>query len=438
MKKLTFKISNKKEGNIIALIKEINKISCRIQLDIENGFVTVENVNDNMIDTVIELINNNYILLGVDIDNNVDNDVNVPAVKETTAVSTKTESTLVQKPTVNTLEPQSEDDLIIKKVEFENKHVEQLINKFLRTVYWAMFKMKASEKDIGKYIYTSIGEISMRYDDKPIIPFSIGDVVDCNYGEHLIGEINGGHVSAIVCNIINERMVYLIPITKETENIVSPSYLTVKVPDDITYNEKCYMGGTALLDKSKYVRTERLNEVIGKTSSEFFAKVLYKLATTFDFTNTNLMEKQQEIEKDIAENVSAEEVSEEDTTKPIDKNTSNAENVLLEAIGFALDKLDSSKEPEEQVDSFLTDIGMPISEKMVRQSFVIACDIKKITYKNVILKLHNMNPKVRENIIMVTLKENFKKWLDQHPELAKKCPKISFMSLLKIFAKRLS
>lgn len=437
MKKLTFKVSTKKEGNIVALIKAIDKINCRIQLDIENGFVTVENVNDTMIDTVIELINNNYILLGVDIDNNVDSDVNVPAVEETTAVSTKSESASLQKPTINNIEPQSEDDLIIKKVEFENKYVEQLINKLLRTVYWAMFTMKVSEKDIERYIYTSISEISMRYNNKPIVPCSIGDVVDCNYGEHIPGEINGGHVGAIVCNITNEKMVYLIPITKVTENIVSRSYLTVNVPDDITYSEKRYTGGTALLDKSKYVRSERINEVIGKTSPEFFAKVLYKLATTFDFTGTNLIEEQQDTEKAITEKTSFEEVYKNTETKPKGKNTSNAQNALLDAIGFALDKLDSSKKPEEQVDSFLTDIGMPINEEMVRQSFVIACDIKKITYENVILELHNMNPKVKENIIMVTLKENFKKWLEQYPELAKKCPKISFMSVLKIFAKRL-
>ena len=79
---------------------------------------------------------------------------------------------------------------------------------------------------------------------------------------------------------------------------------------------------------------------------------------------------------------------------------------------------------------------MSINERMVKQSFVIACDIKKITYENVILELHNVNPEVNEDIIKATLKENFKKWLEQYPELAKKCPKMSLMSVLKVFAKR--
>jgi hypothetical protein len=47
-----------------------------------------------------------------------------------------------------------------------------------------------------------------------------------------------------------------------------------------------------------------------------------------------------------------------------------------------------------------------------------------------------MYPEVNEDIIKASLKENFKKWLKQYPELAKKCPKLSLMSVLKTFAKR--
>ena len=124
MKKLTFKVSNPKEGSTIALVKEVNKIACRLQLDIENGFVTAENVDDTMIETVIELVDNYYTLLGVDIDNNLENDVTVSIAKETTDVSVQAENDSEPKATAKILEPQSEDDLIIKKVEFENEYVE--------------------------------------------------------------------------------------------------------------------------------------------------------------------------------------------------------------------------------------------------------------------------------------------------------------------------
>ena len=93
------------------------------------------------------------------------------------------------------------------------------------------------------------------------------------------------------------------------------------------------------------------------------------------------------------------------------------ESALLNVIGNSLEKLNRTKTVEEQVETFLADIGMATTERMVTQSFVIACDIKKINYENVILELHNMFPKEKENIIKSILKENFKKWLDVHSEL---------------------
>ncbi len=429
MKKLTFKVSNPKEGSTIALVKEVNKIACRLQIDIENGFVTAENIDDTMIDTVIELVDNYYTLLGVDIDNSLETNTTVSIAEETMDVLVQAENDSKPKATA------SEDDLIIKKVEFENEYVEQIINKFLRTAYWAMFKKNVPEKEIGDFIYTSMSEISMRYNNKDSIPFSVGDVVDCNYGTHLAGEINGNHVAAIVCKISDTGMVYLVPITKIQQNPTSHSYLTFTVPNDIIYDTRDYVGGTALLDKGKYVSSERFNEVIGKTSPEFLAKVLHQLATTFDFTDANLTEKQQEAENVTTKNVFSESTATIVETKPTGKS-SNVENALLEVVGYAFDKLTPSKKVEEQIDSFLTDIGMSINERMVKQSFVIACDIKKITYENVILELHNVNPEVNEDVIKATLKENFKKWLEQYPELAKKCPKMSLMSVLKIFAKK--
>ncbi len=228
MKKLTFKVSSPKDCSVVSLIKEVNKISCRIYLDLENGFVAVENVNDTMIDSVIELVDNYYTVLGVEIDNTFE------------------ESTEKQ-PTV--LNPQSEDDLIIKKVEFENEYVENRINSFLKTAYWALYNRHATEKEIGDYILTCMFEISIRYYSKPIIEFSVGDIVDVNYGSHLPGEIMGGHVHAIVCNILNENMAYVVPITKVRTDISSLSYLFMDVQQDATYNNEYYKGGTVVFVK---------------------------------------------------------------------------------------------------------------------------------------------------------------------------------------------
>ncbi len=488
MKKLTFKVSAPKEGNISGLIKAINKIACQLKLDIENGFVVAENVDESTIDVVIDLINNYYTLLGIDIDNSVKNDVNVANDDEKVAVSTQKESVSTPK----TLEPQSEDDLIIRKVEFKNEYIEQLINKLPRTISWAMFKNNATGNEISHFIFSTISEISMNYNNTACIPVSIGDVVDCNYGTHLPKEINGAHVSAIVCDI-SFGMVYLVPITKQLDNLVSRSFIKFTVPNDIIYDEKDYVNGTVLLDKGRYLRPERLNQIIGKTTPEFLAKVLHQLSTTFDFADkiaengikpTNCKTTTDktitpEVDETTTAGTTSPEVDETTTTgttspeadkptiagssdngeqqptvivsseaKPEEiisqiatvsttQKVSNVEKALLESFGSAFDKLDPSKPIQEQIDSFITDIGIPTGEKMLRKTFVIAYDIKKITYENVILELHKMYPTVNEDIIKASLKESFKKWLEQYPELAEKCPKLSLMSVLKAFAKRL-
>lgn len=457
MKKIIFRVSSPKENSIVSLIKEVNKISCRINLDLENGIVTVENVNDDMIDNVIELIDNYYTILGVNIDNTSEGTIQEQkesAVSNNVIADVKDTIAELQ-PKI--LEPQSEDDLIIKKVEFENEYVQGLINKFLRTAYWAMFKMNVPEKEIGNFIYTSIDEISMRYNPKEPIKFCIGDVVDCNYGTHLNGEINGYHVSAIVCNISTTGMVYLIPITKMQTDITSYSYLIFNTPEDVVYENDYYKGGTALIDKAKFVRPERIHAVIGKTTPDFFKKVLYKLASTFDFTSIFdenidkvVLEEESKVDKLSEEKVEVIEqpvaVNEEKSDEPIKKvkektltkKIGGEEEALLKAIGPSFDKLDKSKKVEEQVEDFMNEIGMPTSANLVTQSFVIACDIKKINYENVILELCKLNPNIRDEIIKASLKENFKKWLEQYPEILEKCPKISLMSMLKVFAKRFS
>ena len=528
------------------MIKEVNKISCRIYLDLENGYVAVENVSDTMIDAVIELVDNYYTILGVDIDNTFEENTEkqvAPVVEDSTTdttddavdetveeVAEETAEVVVQKqPTV--LEPQSEDDLIIKKVEFENELVENRINSFLKTAYWAMYNRRATEKDISEYILTCMSEISMRFSSKPIIEFSIGDIVDVNYGSHLPGEIMGGHVHAIVCNVLNEDMAYVVPITKVRADISSLSYLFMDAPQDATYNNEYYKGGTVLFDKGKYVRVERFNAVIGRTNPEFFEKLLYQLASAFDFTNclTETVEDDSDlpftmgetadevvetstateetpdevvetattteetadevvetstateetadevvetatateetpdevvetatateetpdevVETSTATEETADEVVETSTateetpdnvvkTKTPAKKVGGEESALLEVIGFAFDKLDSSKKVEEQIESFLNDIGMTTTERMVTNSFIIACDIKKINYENVLLGLHELFPTVKEEIIKNILKEAFKNWLDKYPTLAEKCPKISLMAVLKVFAKR--
>lgn len=243
MKKLTFKVSSPKNSSLVSLLKDLNKISCRILIDFENEFVTAKNINDSMIEDIIDLINNYYNISRIYID--------------------------------NTFEQETEESSISDKT-----------------------------KDVEKAIK------SETHDD--------------------------------------------------TQLSVS------------------------------------------------------------DFQSQNPKIKSEEIVK----------------SETSSKKVNNEETALLEIIGFAFDKLDSSKNVIEQVKPFLIDIGMVTTENLVTQAFIIACDTKKINYENIILRLHKKFPQIDEKTIKNTIRKTFKNWLDKYPTLAEKCPKISLMAILKIFAKK--
>ena len=166
------------------------------------------------------------------------------------------------------------------KKQSKNPYIEKYIDDLYKTIYWAVEEGHARDKDIVKQILTLKKEFVMRYSPKHIIDFGIGDIVEVDYGYHLPGEIMGRNVIAIVCKIHNEDMVYIVPITKVREDITSYSYLFMKSGEA---NYAC-KNGIVLLDKGKFMRAERVNKVIGKTTQKFFEKVSNQLATTFDFT----------------------------------------------------------------------------------------------------------------------------------------------------------
>lgn len=394
MNKLIFKVIPKKDDSIITQIKEINKLPCRINLDLKNSCVTVENVNDNMINQVTEFINNYYTVSNVTIDNiseNSDNDVN----------SSEKSPTIIK--------PQSENDLIIKKVEFRDNYIEQLINKFLRSAYWAIYVKKASTRDVANSLTTAITELSFNINKNNPVKFEIGDIVSCYYGTHLDCELCHSTAFAIVCNILNENLVCLVPI----ELYYSPTinYLSFTTPADIICDK--FNKGKVLLDKARYIGSVRIKEVVGKTTPRFFSVVLDSIASTFDFTPL------------------ANYCEEEKNKQPIKKTE---KELLLEVIGEPLKNLNKDKPIEEQINDFLTQIGMS-TEKLVTQSFKIACNTKKINYENILKALSELNPDIKINVMKSSLQNVFKNWLSNYPLLAKEHPNISFMALLKVWSK---
>ncbi|MBR6689262.1 MAG: hypothetical protein IKL68_04530 [Clostridia bacterium] len=492
MNRLTFKVNGPKDGNISPLLKAVTKIRCRIYLDVENGFVTVENVHDELIDSVIDLINEYYVLLGVEVDNLVEDEEvfeektceeeavqepseervvvsvtefseecpegrDVPAEEYQSEVADDTVIVSVEEfpPAPKEVGPQSEDDLIIKKIEFQNPAIEAAMNKLLRTAYWAMYKQCSSEKEIVNHIWTAIREMSLKFTDPNIIEFSIGDVVDCYFGTHLPREINGSHVLGIVLDITADKMVYVVPITKALEDIDAKVYITFHRDIDVDYYYEQYYGGTALLDKGRYLRAERLQSVVGKAKPNFLYNLVTLLPKARDYS-ANFEHLFEDIDDSEPEMIFTDD-SEEDTTTSVDEvagassestpkaassevvsstlpKGQTAEDVLLTVVGDALKDIEVGGSILANTRNFLTAIGLPTDNPIINEAFLASTSIKRITYENIIAEVMKTNSELTEDTVKDGLKEVFRSWVASNATLAP-YNRLAITSLLKLFAK---
>ena len=409
MKKITFEVISKEEYSIASLLKDVNDISCRMSIDIENNCITVKGLENDLINNVIDLINKYYTISSVELDNTSE--------EETENV-------------VATSEEISEEVLTSNQNYFTTPLLEESIKKLHKTIKWLMKNISIEENLINDRIFTCLKEMSMAYSPGNIVTnLHIGDVVAVYFGMHIKGEINGKSISCIVCDIYNGNMVYVVPITKMVESTeVSSTFMEIKVPQDVSYFNDAYIGGTALLNKAKYVRIERINSIIGKTKFPFFKKLLETLPKAFDFTEILTTK----VDNSVDETPLIE--------KTPEKGSAVEETAILDTIGFAFDKLDTTKNPKSQIAGFLVDIGMNAVDKNMNKilitAFNIAYNVEKINYENIILGINNEISSMKETEIKNALKTIFKDWLTKYPELAERCPKISLMSILKVWKKK--
>lgn len=450
---LKLKISQKEGTSMSSLVKLMCSLKCRMKADTHKGELTIEGMDDNNIENVIDSIDEAFEIVGVDI---------VPTV----------ELPEPEEPVVTA------ESLEIPKIEFSNKEVEDQANKLMRIVYWMIYSNKAQPRDMCQYLMSTCAEILMKYSPRELVKFSVGDIVVCNYGNHPNGEVSGGHVHAVVCDIEEDGSFYAAPITKHKIEGDQQKYLTFEHNIDVDYTESKYTGGTILLKKGKFICPERVQEVVGKARADFFGKLLAALPDTFRFSHNDyakkLSERYGDVDNDdsmlcahsdaLVEAVSAEVISDDRVTEtPVEKTSGesmenltysdssnedmnegksfsstqkpSAEDYIAELLASSLANLDKSKSVEEQTDKFLNCIAFQSNEKIIKQSFIVACEVKKIGYESIILELRNVYPNIKEENIKAILREEFNKWLTLHPDVKEKYPKISFMVLLKVFAR---
>lgn len=376
MDTVIFKIEKWKSESIASLLKEINEISCRLHIDFEKGVITAKDVNNDVIDTIIGVIDKYFVIKSISVDNVAD----------------------IEKAR------QRDDDEVVK---FSDKNIEDLLNgKLIKTIVWAMSHGISSE-EIQKYIWTMITEISYSNSSSSelrVKNVSVGDVVQVNFGKHPIGEMSDSRGYAIVCNISTDGSLFLVPIDKESSNIDSNSFNILENSDV-----------TVLLEMSKYVNPRRLDKVLGKVEPEFLKELLNQIAITFDF------------------NSNAEEI---DFTKCLTAEMALQEIIgpALEKVMPGLYPEDN------QIFKFLADIGMPNNVITLRKAFEVGIYLEKITYNNLISQIISENPEMYDESdsknLRNLLKRIFDNWAQNYPDLKKQCSKISIVSIIKMFAKK--
>ena len=316
-----------------------------------------------------------------------------------------------------------------------------------------------AEEEIGKHIMSATFTIQMNYNPPPIVPFSIGDVVHCNYGSGIAGEIQGGYVASIVCNIDANNQIYLIPLVKRVTSLNPKAHIAFECPKDIVHIAKYSSrpGGVVLINKARYVRAERIVEVIGQTTPEFFERVLKQLPTTFDFSANitgceNLVqasETSQSVEETICDTVVEEIVSNVDTHKefcPIaPKEISAREELLNTLIGNHLDQLNSHEEYMVQINRFIKNIGMDSKDEMLVSAFHIGYEAEKAICYDDIIPIIAEKHHHSKSFVKSSLRESFDKWLlashqnsrTAHQDFLFAKSRLTLTHLINAFTKRL-
>lgn len=152
-----------------------------------------------------------------------------------------------------------------------NEELLPIVEGIIKSLNWAD-NQGASIAVLKRYGFTIEHEITMRYRYIKPLKLQIGDIVDCNYGEHLYEEVSGGHVACIICDYIEtESLAFVVPIVKRkferAKNVLNV--------ETIFYNG--YDAGNILIDRGRYLSPMRFNKIIGHVSDDSLKTLLKKL-----------------------------------------------------------------------------------------------------------------------------------------------------------------
>ena len=252
-------IANKDNTDLAEFVRSASEFKARLDIDTENNVIKVFESSDDEASMVINLVYKFFDIKGI---------------------------------RVYREEYDSRQDYFPKFKDFTNLKTEGYAEMIQRQLYFllsnidfAMETLNMPEEEIYKLLISVNSELGRMYNVQKYQNFTIGDVVDCNFGYHIRGEVSGGHVLAIVLEVDSAGMIYVVPISKQVYDKDSSENLTIWACNDVMYKSNFkYSSGTVLLKKGMLIHKWRINEVVGYTSKEFFNKVIRALPKALDFS----------------------------------------------------------------------------------------------------------------------------------------------------------
>ena len=259
MKKVTFEFNEEKFKSKAQLLKEMAAMSCKIQIEFDNRIIIVRNVKNNDIEAVIDVIDKYFNVSKASIEDDGE-------VEKILPVQNNSQALLNEE---------------IRKL--NNIAINGVLSELIKNISWAMNVKMAPEKDVAQFIWAMINEVSMKYDsNREPIKFAVGDIVNCNYGKHLNGEISGNRILTVICHISYAGYAFGVPMI-ETENVDKNDFRLEAQDLKESTCSKDFRGKKMLIAQGRYLNPLRFSYVGLQVKDIALEKILKEVAKIFNF-----------------------------------------------------------------------------------------------------------------------------------------------------------
>lgn len=245
MKNLLFSVKPLPEDNPISnIFKNLTTLTYRISFDPPNR-ITIHYVDETMIDSIEYFIKKFYTIEHMEI--------------------------LEHSEPVGGLSTTLQDEFCYTTIASPNTELGKALKSLFHHIDRSL-EGGASEKDIGKDCWSFKNYMSMKYLPREVIPFALGDIIDCDYGHNFSNELHGIH-NVIICHQEQDGSVYVVPIIKKRYLSCKDTYVECRLGRDITpQHEKC-QEGIVWISRGSYVNSSRFIRLVGRANSSFFTKI---------------------------------------------------------------------------------------------------------------------------------------------------------------------